>query len=265
MLPQTHFTCRVFVVPSSRREREDRTAIKQKIGACGREKGPQEFRPWTTNQSPLDLTVYSGGSMGENDNTGAGFCVYRGLQEIARGQVPLGQTAEVYDAEVEAALAGLKAASSHYMGRFATKVTVCLDNQEAALRLHPGTPTDSSAAAILEFQASKHAWHTRERAPNAAPGTVDIRWCPGHAGIPGNELADQLAKAACQMPTDRQTATIARARRLLVALRDKTGIFGNQIRWAEKLVFLHHILRIDTLDAEPNKAALLEAGGMGNC
>ena len=153
--------------------------------------------------------------MDENENAGAGFCVYRGSQEIVRGQVPLGQTAEVYDAEVEAALAGLKAASSHYMGRFATKVTVCLDNQEAAIRLHSGTPTDSSAAAILEFQASKHAWHTRERAPNAAPGTVDIRWCPGHAGIPGNELADQLAKAACQMPTNRQTATIARARRLI--------------------------------------------------
>ena len=34
-------------------------------------------------------------------------------------------------------------------------------------------------------------------------------------GIPGNELTDQLAKAACQMPTERQTATIARARRLI--------------------------------------------------
>ena len=196
-------------------ERDNRIAIKQRIGACRRMKGAQAFTLWAAKQSPLDFTVYSNGSMGENENPGAGFCVYRGAQEIARGQVSLGQTAEVYDAEVVAALAGVKAASAHFMARFATTITVCLDNEEAALRLHSGPPTDSSAAAILEFQACKLAWLRRERAPNAAPGSVDIRWCPAHVGIPGNELADQLAKAACQMPTERQTATITRARRLI--------------------------------------------------
>ena len=39
-----------------------------------------------------------------------------GAQEVARGQVPLGQTAEVCDAEIEAALTGVKAASAHLSG-----------------------------------------------------------------------------------------------------------------------------------------------------
>ena len=192
---------------------DDRTAIKQRIGAIGREKGGPAFRQWVSEQSPLDLTVYSDGSLNEDGSAGAGFCVYRGTQEIARGQVPLGHTTEVYDAEIEGALAGLRAAAAHYMARFATKLTICLDNEEAALRLHSGTPTDSSATAILDFKSHKLAWAQRERAPNAAPGAVDVRWCPSHVGIPGNELADQLAKGACQMPSGRTTATNARARR----------------------------------------------------
>ena len=149
---------------------DDRTAIKQRIGAIGREKGGPAFRQWVSEQSPLDLTVYSDGSLNEDGSAGAGFCVYRGTQEIARGQVPLGHTTEVYDAEIEGALAGLRAAAAHYMARFATKLTICLDNEEAALRLHSGTPTDSSATAILDFKSHKLAWAQRERAPNAAPG-----------------------------------------------------------------------------------------------
>ena len=193
----------------------DRAAIKVQIGACGRESGPAAFAKWINERPALDLIVYSDGSKNDDGNAGAGFCVYRGQQELVRGQVPLGQTAEVYDAEIEGALAGIRAASAHLMARFATRVTVCLDNEEAAIRLFSGVPTDSSAAAILDFQASRLAWTSRDRAGTAAPGAVDIRWCPAHVGIAGNEIADQLAKAACQMATARQSTTIARAKLLL--------------------------------------------------
>jgi ribonuclease HI len=194
----------------------DRDNALNQIAACGRAAGPQSFKQWLEKQSILDLIVYSDGSMNEDGNAGAAYCIYRGSQLLEQGQVPLGKTAEVYDAEVIGALAGLHAALHTCMARFATNVTICLDNQEAALRLHTGIPTCTSASEILEFQACRQAWLTRERARNATRGAVGIRWCPAHVGIAGNELADQLAKAACLLPTTRIKASVARAQRLSI-------------------------------------------------
>ncbi|KAI0995339.1 hypothetical protein K3495_g12842 [Podosphaera aphanis] len=61
------------------------------------------------------------------------------------------------------------------MARFATNVTVCLDNQESALRLKSNAPIPSSSE-------------------------LKIRWCPAHVSILGNETADSLAKLACEAP-----------------------------------------------------------------
>jgi hypothetical protein len=93
--------------------------------------------------------------MNENDNTGAAYCIYRSSQLIEQGQVPLGKTAEVYDTEVIGALTGLQATLRSYIARFATNITICLDNQEAALHLHTGIPTSTSTSKILEFQACR--------------------------------------------------------------------------------------------------------------
>lgn len=192
----------------------DRDRALKQIAACGRAAGPQAFKQWLEKQPILDLIVYSDGSMNEDGNAGAAYCIYRGSQLLEQGQVPLGRTAEVYDAEVAGALAGLNAALRTCMARFATNVTICLDNQEAALRLHTGIPTSTSASEIMEFQACRQAWLIRERARNATRGAVGIRWCPAHIGIAGNELADQLAKAACLLPTTRTQASVACAQRL---------------------------------------------------
>ena len=50
-------------------------------------------------------------------------------------------------------------------------------------------PADSSQDAFTRFQDLAKAH-----------GDVEVRWIPGHAGIPGNEEADGLAKAGCLLP-----------------------------------------------------------------
>lgn len=60
---------------------------------------------------------------------------------VGQGSLPLGSSAEVYDAEVAGATEGLYTAHKNPMAHYALNVTVCLDNQEAALRLLADTPT----------------------------------------------------------------------------------------------------------------------------
>ncbi|KAI1002951.1 hypothetical protein K3495_g5260 [Podosphaera aphanis] len=77
--------------------------------------------------------------MDEPENVGAGYCIFRGpTTKIASGKVPLGRTVEVYDAETIGATEGPKAVTVNSMAKFATNVIVCLDNEEAALRLYTG-------------------------------------------------------------------------------------------------------------------------------
>ncbi|PWI65420.1 hypothetical protein PCL_07021 [Purpureocillium lilacinum] len=52
-----------------------------------------------------------------------------------------------------------------------------------------GNPADSSQDAFTKFQDLAKAH-----------GDVEVRWIPGLAGIPGNEEADDLAKAGCLLP-----------------------------------------------------------------
>lgn len=131
------------------------------------------------------------------------------------GRVPLGRNVEVYDAEIIGAVSGLRAACSHLMARFAKNVTVCLDNEEAAIRLHAGCATPSSSTRILEFQSLRRTWLERPKAITTYEGSVLVRWIPGHQGIVGNERADTLAKLACSLESQNTEASVARGRRLL--------------------------------------------------
>ncbi|KAI1002061.1 hypothetical protein K3495_g6142 [Podosphaera aphanis] len=119
--------------------------------------------------------------------------------------------------EILGATEGLTAALHNPMARFATNVTVCLDNQEAVLRLKSNAPTPSSSKRIKLFQELSNSWTTRNRCSFTQPGTVDRRWCPAHVGILGNETADSLAKLACEFPAPPLAPSIARAKREIKA------------------------------------------------
>lgn len=195
----------------------DRQTIRNAIGAVGKERGRQTFIEWLENVSHDDLVVYSDGSMTESGQTGAGFCVFRGREEeLLRGRVPLGQSAEVFDAELAGALAGAIAATQHPFARHARCLTICLDNEEAAIELMTGAPTTSGHGAVYAFQRAKDDWlRLQSRTHGTMPRPLTTRWCPGHQDIRGNDVADQMAKQAHQEPYNTHILTAARARRVI--------------------------------------------------
>lgn len=196
----------------------NRDLHRTEIGAVGRAAGAEAFRIWandSTSANPLDLTIYSDGSL-VNGSAGAGFATFRGngstKEMLHHGMIPLGDSVEVYDAEIVGAVAGLRAAHENPWSPFQGNVTIVLDNEEAAIRLSSGIRTASSSNELAAFCLLRQQW-----ANGAFSGTrrrVTVRWCPGHSSIDGNEIADDLAKAACQAtPAFQRPMTIARAKR----------------------------------------------------
>ena len=85
--------------------------------------------------------------------------------------------AEVFDAELVALAVALNVAKAE------KKALVLSDSQAAVSAASKGFPPSSQPAARMAFGALQHAG-------------VRLEWCPAHAGVQGNERADQLAKAA---------------------------------------------------------------------
>ena len=133
----------------------DRSKSKEEMSAIDREKGLMEYQSWEQSQrhNLLDLFIYTDGAMDMEGEAGSAYCIYRGPNsEITNAKIPLGRTAELFDAEIIGAVEGLKAAMTHCMTKYATNIVVCLDNEEAALRLHTGYLSPSSSVKIAEFR-----------------------------------------------------------------------------------------------------------------
>ena len=144
---------------------------------------------------PADYTIYTDGSATEGaENGGAGVVIFRGETEIRRIRTPAGRWTSSYRAELTALDSALEFLLGTDADPVLAEVRICTDSQSALTRLREGPAAQTDALA-------DRVW--RRLRGLADRGThVTLQWVPGHAGLPGNELADEVARAAAELDQD---------------------------------------------------------------
>ena len=140
------------------------------------------------------LTMFTNGS--RLDDGAAGYAVmWRNGQTWKGIRTHMGYNQEAYDAECAALACALESASRRNMTP--ERVTIFIDAQAAIKRMASDEPGPGQQYALQE---RKHI----ASLCRARPGMiVEIRWCPAHKGIAGNEKADEWAKIAAEEPGTR--------------------------------------------------------------
>lgn len=139
---------------------------------------------WHQGLPSSHTVVYTDGSE-QNDESGRrvgyGFVVFSNGAQLASGSGALHPETHVFDAEAVGALRGLEAA---IRAAGFGDITVCVDSTSVIWGLR-GDAAMSSQWAYIDFHEAARSYQ--------GLGEVDVRWSPGHEGIPGNEIADRLA------------------------------------------------------------------------
>jgi len=140
------------------------------------------------------LTMSTDGSRLDDGATGYSVVWKRGLT-WAGAKVHMGNNQEAYDAECAALAHALELAAQR--STTPERVTIFSDAQAAIRRMASDDPGPGQQYAL---QARKHITTLRR----ARKGIViEIRWCPAHKGVAGNEKADEWAKIAAGEPNTR--------------------------------------------------------------
>jgi ribonuclease HI len=123
-----------------------------------------------------------------NENIGAGTVVEMTGEAVIEATYPMGHQQKVYDAEL---LGLLKAAEKCFQicqHNHVTKrhIWIVTDNQAVIQRLNTFKPGagQSTSLALSKISNNLHALKC----------TIIVQWVPGHTEVPGNKLADKLAK-----------------------------------------------------------------------
>jgi ribonuclease HI len=151
--------------------------------------------------SSSSFALYSDGSYtpnSENKGVGTGLAILGENGSLVSYQKKnLGPSQLVYNAELEGITLAIEEASS--LARPGDNFEVFSDNQAALLRLK--TPSDAPGQ-----QCQIRAIEAASLIANKG-ATIRLSWVPGHKDIPGNELADSLAKEATLEPLPNREET----------------------------------------------------------
>jgi len=143
-------------------------------------------------QSGLVLWAY--GSRDENGAVGYAVAWRKGRSWAGR-KTHMGFY-QAYGAECAAIARALEVAAERAKRRRLGRVLIFTDAQAAITRMTHNEPGPGQTCAL---QVRKAIAALRER---EAAIEIEIRWCPAHKGIPGNEIADGWAKQAASEPDD---------------------------------------------------------------
>ncbi|KAI0992989.1 hypothetical protein K3495_g15195 [Podosphaera aphanis] len=149
----------------------------------------RETKEWLAGLPSNTLCVYSDGSHSPKSVSAWSYVVYSGgvSDHSELGGAGTLRGAETYDTEIHEAMAAREAAVTSGINANRSSIYFLLDKFEAAQALQSRI-TSSSAWRVQRFK------HLTQQITTM----VQIRWIPGHQGIPDNEAADRLAKEALQ-------------------------------------------------------------------
>jgi ribonuclease HI len=148
------------------------------------------------------LTMFTDGSRLDSGATGYAV-VWQNGQVWVGVKAHMGKNQEAYDAECAALARALEIAARRQTTP--ERVTIFTDAQAAIRRMASEEPGPGQKYAIL---ARKHIAALRSVRPDI---TIEIRWCPAHKGVPGNEKADEWAKLAAENPDARGVEPLPRS------------------------------------------------------
>ena len=116
--------------------------------------------------------------------------VWKKCQTWAGVKVHMGNNQEGYDAKCAALARAMELASRR--NETPERVTIFSDAQAAIRRTASNEPGSGQQYAL---QARKHIAALRQSRPGIV---IEVRWCPAHKAVEGNEKADEWAKIAAE-------------------------------------------------------------------
>ena len=164
---------------------EEFREIRAEVHVERKEDALKRAKEWT-EEDQRD-TVWTDGSRLENERVGAAIAFKREGTWKELG-VYLGKNKEVFDAELFAISRALKEIDSRAEEN--RRYTIFSDSQAAISRVQHDRTGPGQTLAVRSIETTRSLTTRGNR--------VTIRWTPSHAGIPGNERADRMAKRAAE-------------------------------------------------------------------